>query len=353
MKTKKILHTFRNLKYGGNQALAYNIIKCSSKEYSHSILSFQDDLEMKSEFESLGCSIKVIDHKKDSFKEFKKEFEKFVRDSGFDTVVSWFYPYILRLEFDGLKFVHHIGTAPKFIPFMQWAKSLVLTNMYRKSEGHFIFASHHIQRQNHKVFGVIFKNSEVIYNGIDTSRFKLKSSYNHKDDFTITMVGRIDGSKDFDTLIRIALKLAKTIDNIKINIVGDGTDRARLEELAHTCEATSIVNFLGRRADVPDILHDSDLFVFLNRFLEGFGIALVEAMSCGLPVVTYNLGANSEIVDDGLDGFLVNTQDELIEKINLIANSEELSKKLGQNARKKVEEKFDVKVMVEEYEKKY
>lgn len=193
----------------------------------------------------------------------------------------------------------------------------------------------------------------MIYNGIDTSRFKLKSRYNHKGNFTITMVGRLDGSKDFDTLIRIAPMLAKTIDNLKVNIVGDGTDRVRLEELAKTCEATSIVNFLGRRSDVPDILHDSDMFVFLNKFLEGFGLALVEAMSCGLPVVTYDLGANSEIVDDGVDGFLVNSQDELIEKINLIASSEELANKLGQNARKKVEEKFDAKVMVEEYEKKY
>ncbi|MEA1972953.1 MAG: glycosyltransferase, partial [Candidatus Cloacimonadota bacterium] len=112
-------------------------------------------------------------------------------------------------------------------------------------------------------------------------------------------------------------------------------------------------NFLGRRSDVPDILHGSDMFVFLNKFLEGFGLALVEAMSCGLPTVTYDLGANSEIVDDGVDGFLVNNQDELIGKINLIVNSEELAKRLGQNARKKVEEKFDVQVMVEEYEKKY
>lgn len=353
MKTKKILHIFRNLKYGGNQALAYNIIKYASLEYSHSILSFQDDLEMKSEFESLGCDIKVIDHKKDSFKEFKIEFEDYVRGGGFDTVVSWFYPYILRLEFDGVKFVHHIGTAPTFSPFTRWAKSFVLANMYRKSDGSFVFASKHIQRQNQKLFGVNLKNSEVIYNGIDTSRFKLKSSYNHKDNFTVTMVGRLDGSKDFDTLISIASKLAKTIDNLKINIVGDGTDRARLEELAKASEATGIVNFLGRRSDVPDIVHDSDLFVFLNKFLEGFGLALVEAMSCGLPVVTYDLGANSEIVDDGVDGFLVSTQEELMEKINSIANSEELAKELGQNARKKVEEKFDVKVMVEEYEKRY
>lgn len=353
MKTKKVLHTFRNLKYGGNQALAYNIIKYSSKEYSHSILSFQDDLEMKSEFENLGCNIKVIPIKKDSFKVFENKFEDYIKDTRFDTVVSWFYPYILRLEFDRVKFVHHIGTAPTFSPFINWAKSLVLTNMYRKSEGHFVFASKHIQRQNQKVFGVNFKNSEVIYNGIDTSRFKLKSSYKCKDSFTITMVGRLDGSKDFDTLISITPMLANNIDNLKINIVGDGTDRTRLEELAKICEATSIVNFLGRRSDVPDILHDSDMFVFLNKFLEGFGLALVEAMSCGLPLVTYDLGANSEIVDDGVDGFLVNSQDELIEKINFIANSEELAKKLGQNARKKVEDKFDVKVMVKEYEKRY
>ena len=293
---KKILHLFRNLKYGGNQALAYDIIKYSSSEYSHSILSLQNDLEMKKEFEELGCSIKVIDHKESNFKEFKERFKLYVTENNFTTVITWFYPYILRLEFPNIKFIHHIGTAPIGKPYLQWFKGFLLVNFYRKSNGEFIFASKHIEKQNKKVFGVKFKNSSIIHNGIDSSRFLQKKEYNHSKSFIVTMVGRLDGSKDFDTLIKIADKLSTMIDNLVINIVGDGEDRERLEKLSKMSNATSIVRFLGRCSNVPEILYKSDIFVFLNKFLEGFGLVLVEAMSSGLPVVTYDIGANSEIM---------------------------------------------------------
>ena len=80
---------------------------------------------------------------------------------------------------------------------------------------------------------------------------------------------------------------------------------------------------------------------------------IAEAMSCGLPVITYKIGANVEIIDDGVDGFLVNNQNELIEKINLLASSKDLIKKMSINARDKVEKKFNVVRMVEEYEKNF
>jgi glycosyltransferase involved in cell wall biosynthesis len=350
---KKILHIFRNLKYGGNQALALNIIKYSSLEYKHSILSFQDDLEMKKEFEELGCDIRVIEQKETNFSEFKNKYTQFMIDNDFDTAVTWFYPYILRLELDGVNFVHHIGTAPVFKFSLLWLKSFILVNMYKKSNGKFIFASNHIAKQNKKVYGINFKNSSIVLNGIDTSRFKSKSTYTKRDKFIITMVGRLDGSKDFDTLIKIAPILAKDIDNLTINIVGDGDDRVRLENLSKEHNSNSIIKFLGRRSDVDDILHDSDIFVFLNKFLEGFGLVIVEAMSTGLPVVSYNIGANSEIIDDGIDGYLVNSKDELIEKILKLYNSEDLMKRIGQNGYKKAKAKFDVRDMVKEYEKRY
>jgi glycosyltransferase involved in cell wall biosynthesis len=353
MQNKKILHLFRNLKYGGNQALAYNIIKYSSPEYSHSILSLQNDLEMNKEFEELGCDIEVINHKDTSFKIFKEKFERYVTENNVTTIITWFYPYILRLELPNVKFIHHIGTAPIGKPYLQWLKSFLLVNYYRNNKGEFIFASKHIEKQNKKVFGVKFKNSSVIHNGIDSSMFLQKKEYDHSESFVITMVGRLDGSKDFDTLIKVAYQLSTIIKKLTINIVGDGEDRERLEKLSVTFNTTSTVSFLGRCSNVPEILYKSDMFVFLNKFLEGFGLVLVEAMSTGLPVVTYNIGANSEIIDDGEDGYLVDTKDELIEKIVMIAKSEKLAKELGTNAHKKAVEKFDVKRMVKEYETRY
>ncbi|MBQ4799516.1 glycosyltransferase family 4 protein [Pseudoalteromonas sp. MMG006] len=350
--TKKVLHIFRNLKYGGNQALAYNIIRYSSPEYSHSILSLQDDLEMRNEFESLGCAIKVIPHKESSFSCFKKKYKDFVDESGFCTVVTWFYPFVLRLDIPNVNFVHHIGTAPLKSPAKQWVKNLLLVHFYKRNMGQFVFASDYIQNKNKETFAVNFKNSRVIHNGIDTKRFTPKVTYDHSSSFVITMVGRLDGSKDFDTLINISPEVKKLIPNLQVNIVGDGHDRGRLEQLAHSCQADDVVSFLGRRNDVPEVLQNSDLFVFLNKPLEGFGLVIVEAMSSGLPVISYNLGANAEIIKDGFDGFLVSSKEQLIVKIKEVYQSESLARAIGLEALNTAK-RFDVKEMVKKYESLY
>lgn len=350
---KRILHVLRNLKYGGNQVLVYNLARYSSTQFTHTVVCFQKDLEMREEFESLGCDVEILPIGKNSFSIFKKRFKNFILNGGYDTVVTWFYPYILRLEFDGVRFVHHIGSATTFSPFAKWLKSVILTNSYKNSLGYFIFASHYVCNQHKKLLGVAFRESEVIHNGIDTDRFKPKPFGILKNSFVITMVGRLDKSKDFDTLIKIAPLLSKRIANVKINIVGDGPDKYRLQRLIKKFRVSDTINFLGRRSDVQAILADSDLFVFLNKPIEGFGLALVEAMSCGLPVVGYNLGANPEIVDDGINGFLVKDEKELVGRISLIAGSEMLAKRLGENAFRKAKEAFDVRVMVRKYEQTY
>ena len=350
---KKVLHLFRNLKYGGNQALGYDLVRYSSPDYSHSILALQNDLEMKKEFESLGCSIDVIEHKETSFQEFKYKFEEYVKNNDFLIVVTWFYPYALRLNISGVNFIHHIGTAPLKTPVKQWLKNLFIVKMYGNKTDNFVFASKYIEAKHKNTFNSVFDNSSVIYNGIDTERFLPKTTYDHELSFTIIMVGRLDGSKDFDTLIRITKELSKSILNLKVNIVGDGSDRARLEQLSIDCKVNNIVSFLGRRSDVPQLLHNSDLCVFLNKPLEGFGLVIVEAMSTGLPVVSYNLGANSEIIKNSINGFLVGSKIELIDKIKLISQSEELAKKIGTEARLAASLHFDVKRMVKTYEELY
>ncbi len=350
---KNVLHVFRNLKFGGNQALALDLIKCSSAKYNHSILSLQNDLEMLNEFSSLGCDIQVIPHKESSFSDFKERFNQFIKENNVSTVVTWFYPYVLRLEIPEVKFVHHIGTAPLKKPLKQWIKNYILVNFYRRSCGEFVFASNYISTKNKQSYGTTFKNSQVIHNGIDIRRFYPKKVYDHISSFVITMVGRLDGSKDFDTLIRVAKELSYSINNLRINIVGDGNDRKRLEDLSKSTGASDFVFFLGKRSDVPNILHDSDLCVFLNKPLEGFGLVIVEAMSTALPVISYNFGANPEIIQNGCNGYLVENQAELIERILAIYTSPSLARELGSEARKTALRNFNVREMVKKYEKLY
>jgi glycosyltransferase involved in cell wall biosynthesis len=86
---------------------------------------------------------------------------------------------------------------------------------------------------------------------------------------------------------------------------------------------------------------------------EGFGLAVAEAMACGLPVVASNCSSIPELIDDGKGGFLCPIGDvkAFAEKINLLAESPGLRKEMGQYNRARIEKKFTLERMVKEYQK--
>jgi glycosyltransferase involved in cell wall biosynthesis len=95
---------------------------------------------------------------------------------------------------------------------------------------------------------------------------------------------------------------------VRLSIVGSGTEKPALEARADALGATSSVEFLGHRDDVPRLLAESDVFVLPSRS-EASPNALIEAMAAGLPVVACAVGGNLEIVDHGRTGLLVPPHD--------------------------------------------
>lgn len=110
---------------------------------------------------------------------------------------------------------------------------------------------------------------------------------------------------------------------------------------------------LGEKEKI-DLLRSSKALIFPINWEEAFGLVMIEAMACGTPVIAYNRGSVSEIVEDGITGFICppndkNALEEKIKKINNLSQDEYM--KMRKNCRKRVEEKFTVEKMVEGYEK--
>jgi len=114
------------------------------------------------------------------------------------------------------------------------------------------------------------------------------------------------------------------------------------------------IRFLGKRKDVPSIISKMDISV-LSSTSEGLSNVILESMAAGKPVVVTNVGGSSEIVMDGVNGFLVPPADPpaMADAIlNLLQNPEK-AVQMGNAGKKLVQEKFSVDAMVRSYEKLY
>lgn len=122
-------------------------------------------------------------------------------------------------------------------------------------------------------------------------------------------MGRLCHEKGFDLLLRAFSEVSITYDNWRLVIIGEGEELGKLVRLAAELEITSKVFFTGRLDNPAMLLRQADMFILSSRF-EGFPNALLEAMACGLPVISFSCpGGVREIVRDGVDGILVFPED--------------------------------------------
>ena len=127
-----------------------------------------------------------------------------------------------------------------------------------------------------------------------------------KEAYVMLSVGELNENKNHSTVIR-ALKRVNN-PNITYMICGQGPLEEKLKDLIKELGLRSQVKLLGFRSDIPEILKVSDLFVFPSR-REGLSVSLMEAMISGLPVVCSKIRGNTDLVEEGKGGYLVEPND--------------------------------------------
>ena len=199
----------------------------------------------------------------------------------------------------------------------------------------------------------------VIPNGVDTQKFKpnpaARSAIRRElgiaqDATVITTVGRVIALKNQEAVIRAMRELPGDGSKLVALIIGDGPERARLENLV-ACEGLGgKVLMLGAREDINDLLGASDVFC-LPSHLEGMSNTVLEAMAVGLPVVATRVGANPELVDDNQTGLLVPVRDDraLTAALMRLATNPEMRIRMGSAARGRVLLNFSLELMMKRY----
>lgn len=147
----------------------------------------------------------------------------------------------------------------------------------------------------------------------------------------VLMVARLDPIKDQATLLR-AFAAARQ-PGWELQLVGEGPERPRLEALTRDLGLDPAAVLLGRRSDIPELLGQADLFAFSTTAAEGFGIALIEAMAAGLPILASNVPACREVLKDGLAGQLVAAGDKSawVKQLKGLMVSDEQREELAEN----------------------
>ena len=158
------------------------------------------------------------------------------------------------------------------------------------------------------------KNTEIIYNGINQHEFSKIDKQQYKNQ--ITIVGALYPRKKIDLTIRVFANLIKRYPDLKLNIVGAGPERERLDEIVKTLKLEDSVSFKGQitNQEVLDLMNKSYIFI-LPSVAEGFGIVYAEAMKAGcITIGTKNEGIDGFIIN-GKNGFLVNPEEKEITKL--------------------------------------
>ncbi len=181
----------------------------------------------------------------------------------------------------------------------------------------------------------------LIFNGINIAKFQHKERIIQPDVKNILCIGRLDIQKDHATLLRsfaiLKLKLIESGIRIpKLNLIGIGVLQKELEILSLELGLNDDVIFWKARNDIPEKLIENDIWVMSSRW-EGLSIALLEAFSSGIPVIATNVGSNAEVIDDNVNGLLVEKEnpDKLADALFKLIKNFKLRETFSANAQHK------------------
>ena len=170
----------------------------------------------------------------------------------------------------------------------------------------------------------------VIPNPITENPVRVSDLKNKK----VITAGRLIESKNITSLISTWRLISNKFPDWKLEIYGDGPCRNKLQKVIDDNNLSDCVFLCGFSPNIINMMLDSSIFAFTSQ-CEGFGLVLVEAMSCGIPVVSYDCPCGpKDIINNGKDGFLVRLNDEqsLSEKLSLLMSNESIRIEMGRNA---------------------
>ena len=264
--------------------------------------------------------------------------KQFFRKNDFDLISSQAFPNAFILFLAGVRMQKVISVEHVYYGYYgKWMRKL-RNWIYKKCAAVVV-----LTQNDKKSFEKDLSNVWVIPNPVLLSARK----YSPLENGRVISVGRLEYQKGFDVLIRVFARIHEHFPDWILDIYGEGTLKEELQHQIDDLSLLGIVNLRGTTDRILSEMNKSSFFVMSSRF-EGFGMVLVEAMSQGLPCVSFDCpNGPADIIENEQNGLLVPNQDEerLYDAMRLMMENRELRIRLGQEAYKNIE-KFDIKKVV-------
>jgi len=201
---------------------------------------------------------------------------------------------------------------------------------------------------------------EVIPNFIDTRRFRplqkdhFKRALCPNGEKLLVHVSNFRPVKRAPEVVEIFQRLVEQGEAVKLLLVGDGPDRGPAEHKARELNVVDDIRFLGKQEPIEEILSIADVFLMPSGS-ETFGLAALEAMACGVPVVASNIGGLPELVLDGETGFLceLGDLDAFTARVGQLMRDEDLRRRMSAASRDRAVNVFETDIIVPLYESYY
>ena len=202
----------------------------------------------------------------------------------------------------------------------------------------------------------------TIHDGIEIEKFKANINIDEKKkelgikpgEKVVGVVAKLWEGKGHETILEAAPQVIKEIPDVKFLFVGEGYLRNKLEKQVRKMGLSDRVIFTGFRTDIPEITATFDIALLVSLF-EGMGRVLLEAMVLGKPVVATKVGGIVDVVRDGETGILVppGDADTLAKAVITLLKDRELAQRMGEAGKRRIDERFTAKRMVEKISEVY
>jgi L-malate glycosyltransferase len=357
-----VCHILSGDLWAGAEVMDYYLLKNLKKSNRFKISSIMlNEGRLADEMRSIGIPTDIVDEKKHGFLETIREVKRVLIRNSPDIIHSHGYKsniiaFFSSKKINGIRLISTQHGMPESIGSNNNKKYLLAHKLnillLSKYFNKIVTVSTDMQDIFINKYGFQKNIITMIHNGTEIPADTSLNTNNGI--FRIGSIGRITPIKDYSLMVKIAKEVSRETDKIHFELAGEGPDLEKVRDLVCRYQLEKIFLFRGFVKDREDFYKNLD--IYLNTSLhEGIPMSILEAMSYGVPVIAPNVGGLKEILEDGVQGYLVEGRDPKVFSRKCIGLYKNAAMKIRMkcSARERVEKHFSIERMAAEYSDLY